>query len=537
MRISNFIKKYPYLFLLFVGLLIYLPSLLNGFVWDDEEQVLGNVAIRSVANIPSFFSQSTFNNGGAGKMSGMYFKPLMPVSFALIHIFSGLNAWGYHLFQTVLHLANTGLVYSIFLTFFSPLAAFLGALLFLVHPANVETVVYISALQDALYMFFGLLSLKLLVKNKEINFQTMLYVGGLMFLALLGKETGVLFLGINLLYVLLYRRESLVDYLMTMALVVAGYFLLRFGMAGIGLSQNHLSPIMKTSVMERWQNIPAVVLFYLEKLILPAKLAISQHWLVQGRTFGDFFMPLAVIFTVVLLFVAGLYQSKKSGQKWPTIFFFGGVLFSALFLHSQIVALDMTVAERWMYVMVFGAVGIFLYYLDQGLKQEKLKPVLVWGLSIVILTFTLRSAWRVSDWRTGLKLYEKDEATAKDTFDFENNFGVYLFRVGRYKESKKHYLRSTIVEPLWWTNWNNLGVIYEMEGKVKQAEKCYLRSIKNGDYYLAYENYTKLLLKQKKWQQAKTFLEKEALVRFPYNGNLRNMYSYIIQNSKGKSQN
>jgi Flp pilus assembly protein TadD len=90
-------------------------------------------------------------------------------------------------------------------------------------------------------------------------------------------------------------------------------------------------------------------------------------------------------------------------------------------------------------------------------------------------------------------------------------------------------LRSTEIAPQWWTNWNNLGVSYERNKQPKKAEEAYLKAIANGDYYLAYENYANLLLKQKRFSELDKFLKQRALVKFPYNERLNQIYQYLRQ--------
>lgn len=63
-------KKILIIILIFIGFFVYLPSFFNSFVWDDEEQIVNNYTIRSIKNIPLFFSQGTFNPGGSLRMGG-----------------------------------------------------------------------------------------------------------------------------------------------------------------------------------------------------------------------------------------------------------------------------------------------------------------------------------------------------------------------------------------------------------------------------------------------------------------------------------
>ena len=515
---SNLVKYFPWIVFV-VGLLVYGASLFNGFVWDDEEQVVNNMAIRSLANIPYLFTQSTFNTGGAAGMSGMYYKPMMPFFFTLIYQFSGLNAWGYHLVQVLIHLVNVYLIYLILNKFAKPHLAALAGLLFLVHPGNVESVAYISGLQDVLFMFFGLLAFYWVIKKSQLVEKDWLIIFVFLLLSILSKETGILFLLLLPVYFWFYKKEAIKTYLMFLSLLVSLYLILRFGLAGVGLNENKLSPIMLASFPERLLTLPKIVFYYLRLFFWPWSLAISQHWVVKQSSWSEFFLPLLVdaIFFLGLL-IAAIKQRSRA------IWFFAFLLLFGLGIHTQLIPLDMTVSERWLYFPLFALLAIVAILID---KKNINSQIAILVVLILVLIFSARSFLRVLDWQSGLTLYLKDEPRAAGNFDFENNLGVYLYRAGEYKRAQQHYLKSTQIAPHWWTNWNNLGVTYQVQGEPALAKQAYLRAIKNGDYYLAYENYATLLFKQKRYLELKKFLEKQALPRFPYNQSLNQIYQYV----------
>lgn len=101
------------LLLIAFGFLLYFNSLFNGFVWDDEELIVNNSQVHSLANLPAFLSGSTFNPGGASQLSGLYYKPLMTISFSALYTLFGPNPFFFHLFQLLLHIANTVFFYFI----------------------------------------------------------------------------------------------------------------------------------------------------------------------------------------------------------------------------------------------------------------------------------------------------------------------------------------------------------------------------------------------------------------------------------------
>jgi len=448
----------------------------------------------------------------------------MTAFFSLITVIFAQNAWGFHLVQLLLHSCNSYLVFRVFGKFMKKEWAMLGGLLFLVHPGNVESVVYISALQEILFMFFGLLAL-LVVTPAKLEQNDWVYLGSLLFLSAMGKETGILFWIAILGYFVLYKKENLISYLRLFTLLIGFYLVLRYGVAGVGFGHNKLSPIMLASFTERLLSIPKIILYYLRLLVFPYRLAISQHWVVKIASWQDFYWPLIALFVAGIVWLVALFSQFAKREVLRNLIFFTLVFVLGLGLHSQIIALDLTVSERWLYLPLFAFLGFLLLFVQQ-LKKPGWYFLL---LSLMFLVFSARTVRRTLDWQDGLTLFVHDEPLARGNFDFENNLGVYYYRAGKPKLAGVHYRRSTEIAPHWWTNWNNLGVVYQQEGNLLAAERSYLKAIKNGDYYLAYENYASLLLRQKKFAKLKVFLEKQALPRFPYNPRILEINNYLNQ--------
>ena len=197
-----------------LGLLIYSFSLFNGFIWDDEEQIVNNIFVHSVKNIPLLFQSSTFNTGGAGVLSGTYYRPLMMTFFSFVYQIFGPNPFFFHLFQLSFHILTAILIYYLFKHFFKESISFFLTLIFLIHPASVEAVAYISAVQDIFYILFGILALHFVIKSKEqFEFRNIFLINLFLFLALLSKETAILFFILIFIYKLIFDRKYFFEYL------------------------------------------------------------------------------------------------------------------------------------------------------------------------------------------------------------------------------------------------------------------------------------------------------------------------------------
>ena len=157
-----------------VIILVYTPALKNDFInWDDPQCIYENFHIHSLDVKSLYWMISSFHAGN--------WHPLTWLSHALVYYFWGLNPTMHHFINIVLHAFNTLLVFFLVLslltrikaipinmftyslgTSISPqviIAGSITALLFGLHPLNVESVAWVTERKGLLSTFFVLLSL------------------------------------------------------------------------------------------------------------------------------------------------------------------------------------------------------------------------------------------------------------------------------------------------------------------------------------------------------------------------------------------
>lgn len=502
---------------------IYFRSLFNGFVWDDEEQVLANSIIKHLSNIPYLFTASTFNSGGGGSLAGWYYKPLMSVSFALNYAIFGTNAFGFHLFSVCLHMADTVLVFLLFkklLTWqklsYPKTVSFVIALIFALHPANVESVAYISSTQELLYMFFLLLSMFIsfsYFSSSEISIKTLLFINLFILLSLLSKESGIIAIPVILALGFLINKRKDIYLFVTSLVTFLFYLFLRFFIAKTPLSARHsIVPISQAGLAARLTTVPYELFSYLRLLFFPKDLFVAQHNVIRSISDPRFYISL-IIALLFFSFIIAMYFKLKSKLYLFLLFWFS----ISLVLILNIYPLDMTIAERWLYGPMVPFLGIFSV-IAYSLKAKQ-KAITAIFLIVVIFIFSIRSIERTLDWQSDLTLFSADIRYVPDSFDAQNNLGVALFRQNDLENARIHFKASIKLSPKWWTNYSNLGVIYERQKNYKEAEKLFKQSIKNGGYYLAYENLARLLYQTKPPKKTLKFIMFSLKV-LPYNETL-----------------
>ncbi|MGH9660177.1 MAG: hypothetical protein ACRD96_16630, partial [Bryobacteraceae bacterium] len=94
-RFASWQRLLPYALLLIVTLTLYGPTLYFDFVWDDDYFITTNYRIQGLS-LPR--QQAVWTNGYLG-----HYAPIHHTALAILYTFSGLNPFGYHLGQLLLH--------------------------------------------------------------------------------------------------------------------------------------------------------------------------------------------------------------------------------------------------------------------------------------------------------------------------------------------------------------------------------------------------------------------------------------------------
>lgn len=525
-NLSKKIFNIPFIWIvnicIFIYFLVWINSVFNGFVWDDEEQIVNNTIIQHLFNFPQIFSGATFGTGGAG-LSGWFFRPFLTLSYMLSFAIFGQNAWGYHLIQVIFHLINSILIFKILQIIANEkndtktrFLNFLISFLFAIHPVTVEAVSYIAASSEVMYTFFNLSAFYLIAKSNSKNdifYYIKIYL--LIFSGLLFKESSIVFLPIIIVYIFLYKKSEWKKWTAIIAPIAVFYFLIRLFIVNTPIRHPEFAPISEASLITRIQTIPKELFSYIHIIFYPDKLAISQHFLVKSFSNMEFWLYV-IIEIILLLFI--LFLSWKTKSK---IIFFGLLWFSLGFgLISNIFPLDMTIAERWIYFPFVGFIFMTTAIFFELSKIMKNKFIFIL-IFIFALFFPLgiRTIIRNSNWQNGLTLYSHDEKISHNSFDLENNLGVELFRNGDFKNAKVHFEKSIQLQPKWYFTYNNLGAVYQNEGDIKKAIILYEKTLSISDYYLSYENLSNIYFETKSSDETLKFVLK-ALSKLPNNSQL-----------------
>ncbi len=492
--------------LVVIGFLIPSRVLLNSFVGDD----FGYINHPYIANqqLLNLFIGSSADLGGNSPITGHFYRPLMLLFFSLIDFMFGANSFFYHLLSLTIHLLNGVLFFKLLKKFVPQVYSFFISLIFLLHPINVETYAYASNLQDLLFVCFGLFAV-LVVSSSKLNNSKLHLLNLLLFLSLLSKETGIIFVLICAFYQYVFQKERNIYRFLWYLGILLLYLLLRVGVAQVTISNTVLSPIGNLTTIERLVILPEIISYYISNLFFPINLSLGQVWTSSNSDVFGIYLPLIIAGAIITI---GLRLKAKS-TRLNFIFFLAWFVLGLL-PHLQIIPLEMTVATRWFYFPIIGLLGMFGVVLSSYKNANKYKCVWLIILIVIVGSLSIKTFIRLGDWKNALNLYSVDSKTTK-SYLLEHSLGYELMELKRMPEAFDHLLLSVdyYQTPF---NTNSLGVYYYKVGNNNNAERWFEKSISNGDYFLAYQNLANLLLEKEDYKKASVVLKK-AIKIFPKN--------------------
>lgn len=138
--------------LIIITFFIYANALYNGLLHFDDNEYFTYPEITQLSwpNLKLYFSHYYL----------IMYQPIPVLSFSINYYFSQVKTVPLHVFNLIFHLMNVLLVY-LFIAKLSQkrIIALIVAMLFAIHPMNVEAVTWISARSSSMYTFFYILAL------------------------------------------------------------------------------------------------------------------------------------------------------------------------------------------------------------------------------------------------------------------------------------------------------------------------------------------------------------------------------------------
>jgi tetratricopeptide (TPR) repeat protein len=203
---------------------VYSNHFRNSFHFDDFHTVTDNLAIRSLGNVPRFFTDpSAFSNLPTHQV----YRPLVTTSLAIDYrIAGGLHPWAFHATTFFWYLVQLVVMFALFreLTEGSERISLFATALYALHPVAAETVNYVIQRGD-LYSTLGTCAALLVFIRKPQWRKYGVYMIPFV-AALLAKPPALVFPMLLLVYLRLYEPGKMRQAMPAWAVAIAGGTLL-----------------------------------------------------------------------------------------------------------------------------------------------------------------------------------------------------------------------------------------------------------------------------------------------------------------------
>jgi tetratricopeptide (TPR) repeat protein len=478
-----------------LALLLYLPTLYGGLVWDDP-LILYHSLYRPPVDWGAVIRSPLV-------LSPNYYRPLAVASLVLL----GDTAWAQHLVNALLHALNAGLVALLAVRLRLPRrAVWVPPLLYAVHPALVEGVSFIAGRFDLLLTTFLLLALLADQVLRERRVWRTLAVGGCVLLAALSKEMAAGFPIVLPLWHLATeegeRRQrwprawpvyagTLGALLVYLGLRQAALGYLYVPEAGrsvpVGTPLQHALLTARAlagyAVIALW---PFTTLRPLHYSVLPLPLNAATTWLALAVALG---VAAGMVFW-------WRRESRSAALGLAGLLALGPVL--------QVLPLELGggafIAERFL-VFPLALVALAVGIIVGRVRHVALRPALLlwavaaaatvqltvphWHSDEALWTWAMRRAPQSAmpytnlalvainqgDPARGLALAEAALQRDPNEPNAHDHRGLALFHLGRYEEAEAAFARAAEIEPQNALYWSNRAGALREQGRLQDAER------------------------------------------------------------------
>jgi Flp pilus assembly protein TadD len=442
-------------------------------VWDDDAH-LTSVGLRSLSGLWRIW----FDVGATQQH-----YPLAHSAFWLMHRLWGDTTLGYHLVNITLH-ASSAFLFGLILRRLGVPGAWLAALIFAIHPVEVESVAWMTELKNTLsgacYLGAALAYLRFDDDRRRVWYGLAM---GLFVLALLSK-TVTATLPAALLVVFWWQRgalrmrEDVTPLLPFVALGAAsGLFTAWVERTYIGAE----GASFDFSVVERALIAGRALWFYLGKLVWPANLVfVYPRWDIDAHAWWQYLYPAGFV-----ALVAGVWLVRgRSRAPLAALLLFAGTLFPALGFFNVYPFVFSFVADHFQYLAGLPIIALLAAGLTLGARvvvERRQAAVASWARPMAA-ALLIASPAMVLTWRES----------------------------GQYVDGETLY-RSTISRnPSCWMAYSNLGRLIQERGGptpdprvLEQASAEYREALRlKPDFSQAHNNLASTLLDLGRFDEA-----------------------------------
>lgn len=490
----------------------YFPAITGGYIWDDDMYLTENVLISSNHGLRYIWFKLT---------ATPQYYPLVFTTFWIEHKLWGLNPFGYHLVNVLLHSANGFLLFFILRRLRIP-GALLAAGLFALHPVHVESVAWITELKNVLSGFFYLASLLAFLQFRNVlndaeksaiippeatgdSVKWHYYpLSLLLFLCALFSKTVTSTLPVTILLLIWWGKNRLAwkDILLTAPFFALG---LVSGLTTVWLEKFHVGAQgleWSFTLLDRCLLASRALWFYAGKLVWPFDLMfVYPRWDIDSSQWQQYLFLLGVM----AVFAFFWWGRRKIGRgPLVAVIYFFITLMPALGFFDIYPMRYYLVADHFQYLASIGLIVLlsaFAVRFFEPFPKANVIRLAALGLIFIPLCYQV--------WQQG-KIYKNEETLWRETISrnenawlAQYNLGVLLTGQGKYAEAVGYLKKSVSL------NGNHIGArlnlanSYLMLGEYTDSIATYKTILsRNKEHASANNNLLVAYLRAYKYQEA-----------------------------------
>jgi len=571
--------------LFLIPVMVYIPAMTAGFLWDDDQEISGNPSLLQVPVDPTrpvvfktnwyglweIWTGGLTNDRAESEARAQGKKLDTPVWVAVLRpplraiergIWGGADKehyrfranqsadyfplkttllwleyqlWGYeidasgrpipiappfHVMNILFH-AFDGLLLWMVLRQLKVPGAWLGALLFVVHPVHAESVAWIAERKNTLSLFFCLLSVSAWLKWEDFGKRSHYFWALGLFAASLLCKTHIVVLPAVLMLMTWWRTgQQSFGALWRSFLQTAPFFVVALLLSAVTVwFQNdraiggEVIPI--GDLPSRIAGAGVMVWWYLSKVLLPINLntiyanSAFFWWPLKDPALWMFFAGAAVLGLLGLMWAIKEIYPTRNPRLGRTPFFvfafFVGTIFPVMgFFTMSYMRLTLP-ADHFQYfsdIAVLAMVGAGLALLYE--KADAAWRPIVAGICVVMVASCCAYSWE----RAGVHQSEKTLWTAcleknEASWQAHNHIGAVLYREQKIAEAAPHFARAVELKPENPEVHNNLGLVLWQFGRKDEAIAQYRESVRiKGEVMALRQNLASALMMENRVDEA-----------------------------------
>ena len=514
--------------IVFITLVVYVPAMSGGFIWDDNLFLTDNPLIQAHDGLYRFWFSAEAPD---------YF-PLVSTSLWLEWRLWGMNATGYHVVNIVLHAMVSVLTWLVLRRLKIP-GAWLAGLIFAIHPVNVESVAWITERKNTLPMVFYFVSILFFLNYEKDRLERWYVLSLFAYLLALLSKTSVVMLPFVLLACVWWQqgylgKTDVVRSVPFFVLSIALGLLTVWFQYNVAIGQDI---VRSQTFLERLAIAGWAVWFYLYKAFVPVNLSfIYPRWKLEGPLFLSY-LPLLALLGFLFLF----YRYRKGWGRpfWFGLGYFVITLFPVLGFFDINFMRYSFVTDHWQYTSIIGVIALAVglaSWLSNG-WSHKLRQLAVIVAAVVVGLFSVLTWNRCHVFKNLEPLWRDTISKNPNAWMAHNNLGTLLagqgkieeaihhcreaLRInphhawihaalaealvadGRLEEAIYHFSQAVKLKPDFYEAHNDLGLTLEKQGKVKEAEHHFAEAVRiNPEFAEGHQNLGMLLAKQGRVEEA-----------------------------------